>query len=163
MMYAHRDLRVTGVVILIPWVHSSATEASARLRTDYAGRLRSPDFWHRLARFEFDFRSSITSGWAYMGRAARGSTPGFSVLDFIERMRTGWAAFAGPSLLIVSGDDLTAAEFRHLCRKSPESQALIDEKVNRTVELAGANHTFARAERRDEVAEITLAWIRTLT
>ena len=157
LKYAATDRRVAGLVLLNPWVHSPATEAQVRLKSYYLSRLRSPELWRKLLRFEFDWRDSLASLRGYLG-AAMVRTPDSKQEHFITRMRKGWAAFDGPSLLILSGDDLTAGEFRQLAANDAGWRATMASKRIETLHLEAANHTFARAEWRDAVAQATVDW-----
>lgn len=163
LMYAHNDSRVAGLVLLNPWVHTVEGEAKVRLKTYYLGRLRNPEFWHKLRRLEFDWRDSLSSLWRYARQAlSAGSNSAGQNLHFIERMRRGWQAFAGPSLVILSGDDFTAGEFRQLCASDPAWRRLLEAPAVRSVNLPEANHTFARAEWRAHVEQATLTWLERL-
>ena len=82
--------------------------------------------------------------------------------NFIERMRAGWLAYDGPVLLVLSGDDLSAAEFRELVNDSPEWKAMMQSKNPRTFEIADANHTFSSEQWRVAVERETIAWIKQL-
>jgi hypothetical protein len=77
-------------------------------------------------------------------------------------MKHGWAAFGGPVLLILSGDDFTAGEFRELCRSDRQWQELSAGVRVQTHELAAANHTFSSAQWRQEVEQLTCLWVRAL-
>lgn len=165
LLYAARDPRIAGLVLLNPWVHNVVTEAKVRLKSYYLGRLRNPQFWRKLLRFELDWRDSVASLAGYARRALAPRAVGQAAdaetgLDFVERMRHGWQAFGGPVLLIMSGDDFTAAEFRQLCAEAPAWQTLLASKPITRVDLPAANHTFARAEWRAEVERVTVDWLR---
>ncbi|MCB1749237.1 MAG: hydrolase 1, exosortase A system-associated, partial [Gammaproteobacteria bacterium] len=67
-----------------------------------------------------------------------------------------------PTLLVLSGDDLTAEEFRDLAGNDPGWRALRERADVTELELAAANHTFARADWRREVEDATLAWLQRL-
>ncbi len=161
LMYAHTDARVAGLVLLNPWVHSSAIEARVRFKTYYAGRLRSAEFWEKIRKFDIDLRDSISSLWRYARWATRfgRKRERRSYPPFIERMRQGWQTFNGPTLLVLSGDDLSAAEFRELTNDSPEWKALMTGKTIQIFELVEANHTFSRREWRAAVERATVSWI----
>lgn len=75
-------------------------------------------------------------------------------------MRDGLAEFAGPVLVVLSGQDLTAAEFVDTASGSKRWSSLLDRPTVRKVELDAANHTFARKEWRDQVSALTEEWIR---
>jgi exosortase A-associated hydrolase 1 len=160
LMAAPLDARVRGLVLLNPWVHTEAAEAQVRLKQYYLQRLMSRDLWRKVLRLEFDWRASLHSLLGYVG-AARSTTRDAdgAALHFIERMRRGWAAFEQPVLLILSGNDFTAAEFRQLIEQDAGWRQMLADKPFETVELVEANHTFARAEWRDAVARATIDWL----
>jgi len=166
LMYAAEDERVAGLVLLNPWVHSPQTEARARLTSYYGARLRNPLFWKKLLRFDVDWRDSVGSLWNYVRRAllpgekhGPGDIAENSASNFVERMRRGWAKSSAPTLVILSGDDLTAEEFRGLVRASPPWRAVVQRANVECVDVKAANHTFASAEWRGAVENATLAWL----
>lgn len=164
LMYAHGDARIAGLVLLNPWVHSPEGEAKVRLKTYYLGRLRSREFWRKLLSFKIAWGDTCSSLWRY-GRDAMARAPSTdhdAGLNFIERMRRGWEAFHKPVLLILSGDDLTAAEFRQLCGSDAAWRSLLESERVTQVEIAAANHTFARAEWRALVNQHTCRWLDAL-
>ncbi len=165
LMYASNDSRVVGLVLLNPWVHSLATEARVRLKTYYLARLRNREFWRKVLRLQFDWRASLASlGGYFRGALGRSSVVASSTVrpHFLARMKHGWAAFGGPVLLILSGDDFTAGEFRELCGSDRQWQELSAGVRVETHELAAANHTFSSAQWRQEVEQLTCLWVRAL-
>ena len=165
LMYASSDERVLGMVLLNPWVHSLVTQARVRLKTYYLARLRNAQFWCKVLRLQFDWRDSLTSFGHYLrsafGRSSRAETAP-SKPHFLSRMLQGWAAFDGPVLMIMSGDDFTAGEFRELCHSDRQWRDLNNGARVQSHELAAANHTFARAQWRQEVEQLSCAWVLAL-
>jgi exosortase A-associated hydrolase 1 len=160
LMVAPLDARISGLVLLNPWVHTEAAEAQVRLKHYYLQRLFSRALWRKLLRFEFDWGDSLKSLLGYLASAtAKSGADAAQTGHFIERMRRGWAAFTQPVLLILSGDDFTAAEFRQLAERDPQWREMLSSKPLETVDLAEANHTFARAQWRDAVALATIEWL----
>jgi hypothetical protein len=76
-----------------------------------------------------------------------------------ERMAEGLRHFKGRVLLILSGDDLTAAEFRDTVKASRRWRRLLAQPQVTIRELPAANHTFSRREWRDQVAAWTREWL----
>jgi exosortase A-associated hydrolase 1 len=168
LMYVREDARISGVVLANPWVRSEAGIARAYLQHYYLGRLLSADWWRGL----FAGHVRIGSSLADLGRkmlAALGTraptesgdaNPRDS-LPFQQAMLGGIQAYSGQVLLIISGKDLTAAEFVDLAQGSRQwRRALLRRGVSRS-DLAQADHTFSRREWRDDVARITTQWLRT--
>lgn len=168
LMYAGGDRRVAGLVLLNPWVRTEEGIARAYLRHYYLQRLASPGFWAGLLRGRFNPMASARSLWGMIARAGgrgpepvredAGAVPADAPLPV--RMAAGWRRFPGPILVILSGDDLTAAEFRDVAATSPAWRGLLEEPRVTVRELPGANHTFSRAEWRDRVADWTSSWVR---
>jgi exosortase A-associated hydrolase 1 len=157
LCYGHGDARVAGLVLANPWVRSETTLARAQLRHYYLRRLLSPDFWRKLLSGRFR-PAAAAAGLADNLRSGAGSGPAGG---FVERMRAGLAAFDGPVLLFLSGNDLTAAEFTAVAA-GPDWRPLLEQpRVTRRL-LPGATHTFSSAAWRDEVARGTLEWLRGL-
>ena len=152
--------RVVALILANPWVHSPQTEARVRLRSYYLGRLKSRNFWRKLARLDLDLRDTLVSLAGYLRRAVSRSRREIDSRSFIDRMRDGLADFAGPVFLILSGDDLVAGEFRELTASDRDWGELVEKSVTDTCELLESNHTFSRAEWRARVEQQTLQWLR---
>ena len=162
LFYAWRDLRVAGLVLLNPWVHTEAGQARTYLKHYYLGRLISPELWGKVRRGELDFAGSLSSLLGMVNQVLggdRGTNPS-PLAALPERMADGLARFAGPVLIILSGNDLTAAEFKDTVRNSRIWRRLLRQPRISQRDLAAANHTFSRREWRQQVMEWTLQWIR---
>lgn len=161
MMYAASDERVAGLVLANPWVRAPHTEARTRLEKYYAARLRNPDFWRKVLRLDLNLRASARDLWRSVCRLTTRTSPRGEQPErhFIERMLDGWSRFSGPSLIVLSGEDLTADEFRHLCRSNRAWQAALHRDNVEVVELRHADHTFSGAARRADVEQATLDWL----
>jgi exosortase A-associated hydrolase 1 len=164
LTYAYSDARVGALILSNPWVHTEQAEARVRLKNYYIQRLFSKGFWRKLFSGGLDVGDSWRSLVGYaahaFGSVRAGEAKGRAE-SYVERMRGGLARFGGPVFLILSGKDITADEFRQLAAGTDWS-ALCEEKGTEVVTLPDANHTFARAEWRDAVADRTIAWVRSL-
>lgn len=156
--YAHSDPRVTGLVLLNPWVRTEQGEAEAYLKHYYVRRLLQMDFWRGLIKGRFNPARSLASLAGNMGRARAGAS-GSPGADLPQRMAAGLSAFSGRILLVLSGNDLTAQEFRQATQRGAGWRAILERPLVRTVEVAAANHTFSRAEWRREVERVTASWL----
>jgi exosortase A-associated hydrolase 1 len=160
LFYAHRDPRVSGVVLVNPWVRTVEGEAKAYLRHYYLQRLLSSAPWRKLLRGEFDLKGSGKSlaanfrkaGGAGAGPETAGSLP--------ERMADGLARFEGKVLVILSGNDLVAKEFDDVANASAQWRRLLAAPRVTRYALADATHTFSRRDWRDQIAEWTSRWMQ---
>jgi exosortase A-associated hydrolase 1 len=144
LMYCRKDPRVAGLILMNPWVRSEQTQAAAMVRSYYGARLLQADFWRKLVSGGFDFMGSAAAFFGNLSRAAR-RPPATRVEGFKESMRSGLRHFAGPVLLVQSGRDLTADEFRALCRTDDEWRLALRRENVEIAELPEADHTFSRA------------------
>lgn len=168
LFYAQRDPRVAGIVLLNPWVRTEQSEARTYLRHYYRQRLADPDLWRRLLTGRLDLRAVFSSLAGLLRRsfAGGGATPAARETaprddrPLPERMADGLARFAGPALLIMSGQDLTAREFEDTARGSATWQRLLRQERLQRRDLAAADHTFSRRAWRDRIAEWTVDWLK---
>lgn len=174
LFYAHRDPRVTGLVLLNPWVRTEGGEARAYLKHYYLGRLTSPELWQKILRGQFSYRAAFGS-FAAKARQAIGASPSHqpvaaasagpaqtrpaASVPLPQRMQEGLARFKGRVLVILSGKDLTAQEFTDLVGSSSGWQALLKSPRVTRQTLAEANHTFSQDDWRCKVAGWTAEWI----
>jgi uncharacterized protein len=171
LIYAWQDPRVAGLVLANPWVRTEEGLAKAYLKTYYRQRLFSRGLWTGLLRGHVNPMASARSLVAMLRRALSGKRSTLQTNScnaetalpegpLPERMAEGWKRYPGPILLILSGDDLTAAEFRDTAANNPAWRGLLDQPRVTRRDLPEANHTFSRREWRDQVAAWTLEWVR---
>jgi exosortase A-associated hydrolase 1 len=173
LFYAHRDPRVTGLVLLNPWVRTEQGEAKAYLKHYYLARFFDLEFWGKVLRGRFDYSNAARSFARTFARAVAGektnedgqegraSTVGScDPGNLPDRMLDGLGRFSGRILLIISGNDLTAQEFSDLVQGSSRWQRLLASPRVSRKDLPEADHTFSRRVWRDQVASWTREWIR---
>jgi hypothetical protein len=169
LFYAYQDPRVSGLVLLKQWVRTPAGEAKAYLRHYYAQRLLSADFWRGVLAGRFvlgqsgrgvlDIVRRAVSGARHAAAPADASPAADAGRPLPDRMAEALARFQGKVLLVLSGRDLTAQEFRDAVAASARWRELLAEaRVSRRV-LAVANHTLSHRAWRDCVARWTLDWM----
>ncbi len=169
--YAYQDARINGLVLLNPWVFTEQGAAKTYLKHYYLQRLLSRDFWAKVFGFNFDFVQSLKSLFSLMKQAIgdSNSVPATTKVDVVDqnlslpiRMRECFAKFAHPVLLILSGRDLTADEFKGVIGADSVWQTLFRHSRVQKHDFAEADHTFSSAVWRDQVAEWTISWIKLL-
>jgi len=143
---------VSGVVLLNPWVRTEHGLARAHLRHYYLQRLFQAGLWQKVARGEFKVREAAAAARQDShGRPGRGAARGTgeeapaSERPLPDRMEDALRRFRGRVLLILSGDDLTAQEFKDVVARSRRwRQLLSGDRVTRcdlrgpTIRLRGA-------------------------
>jgi exosortase A-associated hydrolase 1 len=172
IFYACQDSRVTGLVLLNPWIRTEEGIAKATLKHYYLARLFEPELWSKIRRGHFDYAAAARSLAGLAGKALprRKQAPAVvrgaandgcgNPASLPERMFDGLSRFKGRTLLIMSGNDLTAQEFSDLVKGSRKWRRLLGSPGVTRLDLPEANHTFSRREWRDQVADWTSGWVR---
>jgi len=181
LFYAQSDPRVTGLVLVNPWIRTAQGQAKAYLKYYYLQRLLQPDFWKKLLRGRFDARRAAASLMQQM-RTARRTGPGneASTLSPVgaemgadigadiganaaaslpQRMLAGMQNFRGRVLIILSGQDLTAREFADVTGASVQWKKLLQKPQVSLRDFPAADHTFSCRAWRDQVASWTADWL----
>ena len=163
-----RDPRVTGLVLVNPWVRTEQGVAKVYLKHYYLKRLFDLEFWQQsMARqFKFchvnsvPFQHRLVMPWqdGNQMKVASNRMPG-DAAPLPERMFYGLSRFKGNILLILSGNDFTAQEFSDLVKGSRKWQKLLTSPRVQRYDLLEANHTFSQQRWRDQVAACTVTWI----
>ncbi len=169
--YAPQDLRVKGLVLLNPWVRSEQGAAKAYLKHYYMERILSAGFWKKVWKGKFDYSGSAKSFWnmiRQVGAPKRDRSedirePGVarpgSPVFLADRMLHSLSTFTGHTLFVLSGNDLTAAEFKESIKASKVFSRLLRKNRFRTEEIDQADHTFSKREWRNKVIDHTLSWL----
>jgi len=164
MMYAHRDSRVSGLILLNPWVHSGEYSPEVRLAQFYRPLLSSKDKWRYLV----SGRSKIIPTLRAVGRDTlallerRSSRTGYasSGKSFVREMLEGLRRFDKRVLVVLSEDDLTASEFSSLVTHDKEWGNVMARPTIVVKSVAGADHTFSKKAWAEEVAQLTIEWLQ---
>jgi exosortase A-associated hydrolase 1 len=165
LIHAGSDTRITGLVLLNPWVRTDESLARAYIKSYYLKRMLSRSFWQKLLAGRFRFAEA---GRSLLANVAAASGHGRDLEEEARagarnplpvRMLEGWMRFRGRILLVLSENDLTADEFRQVVASDPRwSRALAEPRVQRQ-DVAGANHTFATSQWRAQVERATADWV----
>lgn len=176
LMYAHRDARVTGLVLLNPWVHTEQAGERVRLKYYYFRRFIDSSFWLKLLSGRFDFHDSFGDFFRSLrvhlwpklkikaidfndlksnqASACQAET-GASNQNFISRMLNGLQLFQHEILLILSENDLTAKEFISLIATNKDWRKAYAKSACSRLIIDEANHTFSSAGWRQQVSVLT--------
>lgn len=165
LIAGHQIQGVGALVLLNPWVHNHDLEARVRLTTYYGSRLRSKNFWGKLFKGQLDLAASIGSLMNYMREfiSARLKKPAElseqNEIYYVERMCSGAQNFVGPILIVLSGQDLVAQQFKHLASSEKDWKDVLGRD---DVEIVGANsadHTFTEINEKAALERIVSNWL----
>ena len=159
MMYAATDSRVSGLVLVNPWVRTESSIARTYLKHYYLSRLFDWHSWGRLLRGNIVQAAQSFSQMLLKGIVSGRSNSPDSEVPYTQRMLRGLQSFEGQVLLILSGQDYTASEFKDTVADSKAWSEVLERKFIAQRELPEANHTFATRAWRDQVADWTMEWL----
>jgi len=170
LMFAPTDPRVSGLVVLNPWIRSEHTLAQSYLSKYYVSRLMQADFWRQLISGRVRVARSVRE---LLHNLRLAKFPPASANDniaadsedwpesqFQGQMLQGLRAFSGNTLFILSGQDITANEFKIYIKNDRNRRRLLKRKTIRVMDFPEADHTFSTAGWREQVAAWTVDWIR---
>lgn len=172
LVYACRDPRVCGLVLLNPWARTEQGIARTYLKHYYLTRIFDRELWNKITHGRFDYGAAVRSVFNVIGAAlpaGRKNLPhaeaatgeqSCGLAPLPERMFDGLNRFNGKVLLIMSGRDLTAQGFSDLVTGSRKWRKLLESSRIQRRDLPQANHTFSRCDWREQVSSWTREWLR---
>lgn len=162
LMYPRLGTSVAGVALLNPWVRSETTIARTFARHYYGKRVFSTDFWAKVLRLDWDFRSSVASLVGNLRRATV-RVDSDDAASFVDRMKKGFSKLNVPTLIALSERDLTAREFEDLTINDRAWSALMRRPNVRLARIVGADHTLSSAASIEHFDSVLLDWLGTLS
>jgi exosortase A-associated hydrolase 1 len=178
LSYAPGDTRVKGLVLVNPWVYSKQGAAKAYFKHYYMERFFSRAFWKKVLRGEFNPMKSATSALEMAGSAldrvpdnrpdqSQNLQPASSPVersgDLPAQFTLNLQKYTGKALLVLSGSDLTAAEFTDVVNSNRKLRKLLDGSAVTMEVLQGADHTFSAAQWRLKAERISVDWLGSLS
>jgi len=173
--YAYQDKRIKGLVLLNPWVFTEHGAAKTYLKYYYLQHLFHSELWKRIFSFQFNYRQSFSSLVMQFKRLLESKASPINMteqqqtflvdsgLPLPDRVLACLNRFERPILFILSGKDLTANEFREVVKADNQQQRIFEKADVSKVELMDADHTFSSQKWREEVAQLTLNWVKRLS
>jgi exosortase A-associated hydrolase 1 len=170
--YQQADSRVAGLVLLNPWVRQQQSHAKVMLKHYYWQRLSSKAFWQKLLGGGLNPQQSFKDLLQTLKKSRRAKMSAKTPTDkpvtkpqttpdnYVQHMLAGWHNFNGKTLLITSGNDLTAKEFLQLCETDSNWAVCLQHAQHEHIE--SANHTFASSEWRALVEQQSYLFIKDL-
>ena len=154
-----KDLRISGLCLLNPWVRSELSLARTQVRHYYTRRLLQKEFWIKLLSGKLAL-GALTGFARKLCLSTSANRPPATVQPaFQQRMASAWLSFAGRQLLILSSEDYTAKEFmQHASEDRAWKNALAKPRLVQHV-LQDADHTFSNARSGAMVQNLTLEWL----
>ncbi len=180
-----QDPRVSGMVLVNPWVRSDESLARTHLKHYYLKRLGQRSFWAKLfsgrvagkALADLLHNLKLARGVAQgvvrssapvatvpgpgaATSAARGrKLPDDSGRPLQLRMAQAWQHHPGPKLVILSGNDYTAKEFLETASTDALWRTNLAQSNVSRFDVEGADHTFSDPAAQRAVEGRTISWL----
>jgi exosortase A-associated hydrolase 1 len=157
MIYAHKDARIAGLILLNPWLKSEQAMGKTMIKHYYVQRLLSREFWQKLFSGKLKMIDSLSDAKNFVQdsvatqKAVQGS--------YQERMQKGVSLFSGPLCIILSGVDLTAKEFEEQAF-SGNAWSRLKSKDTLVHRISQADHTFSKTELKRQVEQISIDFVQ---
>lgn len=141
---------IKHLFLVNPWVRQTQTEAKAYLRSYYIKRFFSKSFWQKFLSGKVKAKSAFTDIQDFHQQSLESndiSTPG----NFVTKMRQGLSQFSGKCDLLLSGDDLTADEFKFLVKSNKQwREVMARDTINLKI-INQADHTFSQQNTKQQL------------
>ena len=159
IMYANSDDRIAGLVLLNPWLKSTAAQGKTMVRHYYLKRLMSKAFWRKLLSGKVNVKASMQDAGGHISNAVKEEAVGQA--SYQQRMKHAVSDMSAECCLIVSGVDLTAKEFLTVAGSDKIWKAWM--KKATVCEFVDADHTFSNRQDKGKVERATLEFVRQLS
>lgn len=174
-LYAPKDDRIIGLCLVNPWVRTEQGEAEAFIKHYYIARLCSKAFWGKLISGRFRVWKSLSGLLKNIQRSNSSSNvqknskiagPNQKAEPLQQslpaRMFGSLTSYRGGMFFIISGNDLTAAEFMDATKEGRSCRKLIKSSRVSMLRLSDADHTFSRRVWMIEVIDKTAQWVKSI-
>lgn len=171
---------IKGLILVNPWVRSQETLAKAYLKHYYLRKLTDRMFLKKLISGRIRVGKSIESFLkitrSALTRPQKSYNPNQSssaigsnctteellVQPLSERMVNRLESFSGKTLIVLSGNDLTAQEFLEATAAAPRWRKLLNSSSCRRFNVPDADHIFSEPEVLQRIIEEIIKWIKAL-
>ncbi len=162
LLGSRRLAAVHGLALVNPWVYSTALEARTRFSSYYLGRLQSREFWAKAVSGRLDLRASLRSLTGYLRDLRRGGAPSEGGDDYVATMLERARHYPGRMLVVLSGQDLVAQQFRQLAQQDRRWKEVLERDGVEVCSFPAADHTFSQLEHRRALEQCLARWLGSL-
>ncbi len=155
LLYGPSDPRVTGLILVNPWVRMEQAVAKAHLKQNLS-KVFDSEFWERIRKSEQGYAGAakafltLTKNFVSSSKSPAGR-------PLKDRLMDSLAKFSGPVEIILSGGDPATTVFHDAAREQLEA---LDRAGRLTVHVEPqANHVFSRSDWRANLIDWSLDWV----
>lgn len=164
MMFAHRYPKVTGMILLNPWVHSGEYSPEVKMAQYYRPLLSNTGKWRLLSSRKAKVIPALgelaRNTLALVQKRSFGSNSTHSKPSFVCNMLDGLQRFQHGILIVLSEDDLTAREFSSMVIHDKDWKEATSKHDIILKKILAADHTLSKKTCMEEVSQMTVEWVR---
>ena len=145
--------KIKQLFLVNPWVRQTQTEAKAYLRSYYIKRFFSKNFWQKLLTGKVEAKTALTEiqGFHQQSQASHDVDKQDT---FVMQMLEGLSQFQGKCNILLSGNDLTADEFKLLVKSNKHWRAVMARDTINSQTINQADHTFSQREKKNQLIKL---------
>jgi len=139
--------KIHQLFLVNPWVRQAHTQAAVFLRYYYVKRLFSKQFWVKLLTGKIRKKSVLQEIWSFKQQSKKQDIDK-NEDNFVSRMLTALTLLTGQCHFILSGNDLTADEFKLLINDDKDWQTIMLQDNISLEEIEYADHSFSNYDQK---------------
>ncbi|PKI17790.1 hydrolase 1, exosortase A system-associated [Colwellia sp. 12G3] len=146
-----QQANIKHLFLVNPWVRQVHTQAKTYLRSYYIKRFLSTAFWKKLLSGKVKAKSVFTEVQGFHQQ----SQENIDTQDnFVTQMLQGLNKFSGQCELLLSGNDLTADEFRLLVKSNKHWRGVTARDTIHMKIIHQADHTFSQRDKKSQLIKL---------
>ncbi|PKH88464.1 hydrolase 1, exosortase A system-associated [Colwellia sp. Bg11-28] len=148
-----QQVKIKQVLLVNPWVRQRQTQAKAYLRSYYMKRFFSKAFWQKLLSGKVKAQSAFTEIQEFHQQSQNSNDIDMQD-NFVTQMLQGLNQFSGTCDILLSGNDLTADEFKLLIKSNKHwREAVARATINQQI-ISRADHTFSQQDKQSQLIKL---------
>ncbi|KGJ92728.1 hydrolase 1, exosortase A system-associated [Colwellia psychrerythraea] len=145
--------KIKRIFLVNPWVRQAQTQAKAYLRGYYIKRFLSKNFWQKLLAGKIKTKSTL-SDIQKLHQQSQTNNISNKQGNFVTEMLRGLNQFSGTCDILLSGNDLTADEFKLLIKIDKHwRHAMARATINKQT-IDHTDHTFSHRDKQIELIRL---------
>lgn len=148
-----QEANIKHLFLVNPWVRQAQTEAKNHLRSYYIKRFFNKNFWQKFLSGKVKAKSTLTDihGFHQKNKASNDIDRQDS---FVTQMLQGLSDFSGKCDFLLSGNDLTANEFKLLMKSDKYwRKVMARDTINMQI-INQADHTFSQRDIKSQLIKL---------
>lgn len=156
-LYAWQDNRISGLVLINPWLKDEHSKSRVMLKHYYPKRFFDRLFWKKLFTGKVNYTHAVKDVFSFTFNNHRETETTSS--QYQNRMLYGAEQYLGKVCLVLSGIDLTAKEFEQVTSSEPRWGNVLRRNTDKHT-FSTADHTFSDPTNETQLFNTVLSFIR---